>query len=233
MECPDEPYDVGLDPEHRDLVKKAFNALINAKGRIQQFYDPEDAPVFDEEEVGMSWTKFLNHIKSYHPKLNDLFGTGIGLEFQRFDSDIAEATMLHFARQNIPVLPVHDSFIVYSELEDELHKVMEETYEEKIKASTLIKVDQTVPDQKAIRREHDINLGLYPPFQPKKPAGLIANERKFLMDSKHDYREYQDRLTLFRAIEGSSTVSMRQELKDEQDPRKFAKLELERLKRET
>ena len=125
MECPDEPYDVGLDPEHRDLVKKAFNALINAKGRIQQFDDPEDGPVFDEEEVGMSWTKFLNHIKSYHPKLKDLFGTGIGLEFQRFDSDIAEATMLHFARQNIPVLPVHDSFIVYSELEDELHKVMD------------------------------------------------------------------------------------------------------------
>ena len=25
-------------------------------------------PVFDEEEVGMSWTKFLNHNKSYHPK---------------------------------------------------------------------------------------------------------------------------------------------------------------------
>ena len=232
MECPDEPYDVGLDPEHRDLVKKAFNALINAKGRIQKFDDPEGGPVFDEEEMGMSWNEFLKHIKSYHPKLKGLFGTGIGLEFQRFDSDIAEATMLHFARQNIPVLPVHDSFIVYSELEDELHKVMEETYEEKIKASTLIKVDQTVPDQKAIRREHDINLGLYPPFQPKKPVGLIAHERKFLMDSKHDYREYEDRLTLFRASQGSSSDSMRQELKDEQDPRKFAKLELEGLKKE-
>jgi hypothetical protein len=53
------------------------------------------------------------------------------------------------------------------------------------------------------------------------------------MDSKHDYREYEDRLTLFRTIEGSSTVSIRQELKDEQDPSKFAKLELERLKKET
>ena len=47
----------------------------------------------------------------------------------------------------------------------------------------------------------------------------VANERKLLMDSKHDYREYEDRLTLFRAIEGSSSGSMRQELKDEQDPR--------------
>jgi len=85
IECPDEPYNVDLDPKHRDLVKKAFNALINANGRIQQFNDPENGPVFDEEEVGMSWAKFLSHIKSYHPNLKELFGTGIGLEFQRFD----------------------------------------------------------------------------------------------------------------------------------------------------
>ena len=32
-ECPIDPYDVGLDPEHRDLVKKAFNALIEGKNK--------------------------------------------------------------------------------------------------------------------------------------------------------------------------------------------------------
>ena len=52
------------------------------------------------------------------------------------------------------------------------------------------------------------------------------------MESKHVYREYEDHLTLFRAIEGSSSDSMRQELKDEHDPTKFAKLALERLKKE-
>ena len=50
------------------------------------------------------------------------------------------------------------------------------------------------------------------------------------MDSKHDYREYEDRLTLFRVSQGSSSDSMRQELKDEHDPTKFARLELDRLK---
>ena len=113
MQCPDDPYDVGLNPKYKDLIKKAFNALINARGRIEQFNNPEDGPVFDEDEIGMSWNEFLKHIKSYHPKLKGLFGTGIGLKFQRTDSDIAEATMLHFARQNIPVLPVHDSFIMH------------------------------------------------------------------------------------------------------------------------
>jgi hypothetical protein len=49
-----------------------------------------------------------------------------------------------------------------------------------------------VLDQKAIRREHDIAIGLHPPFQPKKPVGLIATERRFVMESKHEYREYED-----------------------------------------
>ena len=203
IECPDEPYNVDLDPKHRDLVKKAFNALINAKGRIQQFNDPENGPVFDEEEVGMSWAKFLSHIKSYHPNLKELFGTGIGLEFQRFDSDIAEATMLHFARQNIPLLPVHDSFIVYAKLKDELHDVMEQKFREKIEAPIPIKVDQTMPNSKKIRRDHDIAIGIFPPFQPNKPVGLIAIETRFIMESKHEYREYEDRLALFRASKSS------------------------------
>ena len=129
-ECPVDPYDVGLDPEHRDLVK-SFNALINAKGRIKKFDDPEDGPCFDEKEIGMAWGNFLIKIKISHPKLEPLFGTGIGLKFQRLDSDIAEATMLHFARKDIPVLPVHDSFIIFEKYEDELRNVMKREFKEK------------------------------------------------------------------------------------------------------
>ena len=69
MECPADPYNVGFNSDRRDLVKKAFNALINASGRIEQFKNPEDGPVFDEDEIGMSWNQFLDHIKSYHPKM--------------------------------------------------------------------------------------------------------------------------------------------------------------------
>ena len=124
IESPEEPYDVGLDPKHRDLVKKIFNALINARGRIYPFDDPEDGPVFDEDEIGMSGSEFLSHIRSHHLKLEHLFGTGIGLKFQRIDSDIAAETMLHFAKNNIPVLPVHDSFIMHHGYEDALDDVM-------------------------------------------------------------------------------------------------------------
>jgi hypothetical protein len=54
IKCPNDPYDVGLDPRHRNIVKKVFNALISARGRIQQFNNPEDSPAFDDGEMGMS-----------------------------------------------------------------------------------------------------------------------------------------------------------------------------------
>ena len=231
MECPDDPYDVGLDPKYRDLIKKAFNALINASGRIQQFNNPEDGPVFDEDEIGMSWNEFLKHIKSYHPKLKGLFGTGIGLKFQRIDSDIAEATMLHFARQNIPVLPVHDSFIMHHGYEDELRSVMTKEFENEVDASIPIKIDRITPDQKAIRQKHDIERGLYPNFDPTTSIHEITNDLDVLLDRNHEYGKYQERLDLFWANRKSSSESLRQELKDEQDPKKFAKLELDRLRR--
>ena len=146
IKCPEDPYNVGFNSDNRDLVKKAFNA----SGRIQEFDNPEDGPMFIEDDIGMSWSKFLYHIKSFHPKLKDLFGTGIDLKFQRKDSDIAEATMLHFTKRNIPILPVHDSFIMHHGHEDELRNVMAKEFETKVGTSIPINFDRITPDQKAI-----------------------------------------------------------------------------------
>ena len=41
-----------------------------------------------------------------------LFNTGIGLKAQFIDSQIAEEVLLAMMYQDIPVLPIHDSFIV-------------------------------------------------------------------------------------------------------------------------
>ena len=191
------------------LTKKAFNALINARGRIEKFKDPENGPVFDEDEIGMSWKKFLDHIKSYHPKLKDLFGTGIGLKFQRIDSDIAEATMLHFTKRDILILPVHDSFIMHHGHKDELHNVMAKEFEKKVGTSIPIKVDKITPDQKAIRRKHDIDRGLYPNFDPTKSIHELTNDLDVLLDRNHEYGKYQERLDLFWANRDSSSESLR------------------------
>lgn len=182
--------------------------------------------------ISSSWTRFLNHIKSYHPGLKDLFGTGIGLRFQRIDSDIAEATMLHFTKRNIPILPVHDSFIMHHGHEDELHTMMAREFEKQVGASIPVKIVEITPDQKSIKGKHDIHRGLYPNFDPTKAIHELTNDLDVLLDGNHEYGKYENRLRMFWANRESNEESLRQELKDEQDPRKFAKLELDRLRRE-
>ena len=52
-----------------------------------------------------------------------------GNKLQFEDSQLAEKVMLHFAKQDIPVLPVHDSFIIIRGLWHELLRVMKDEFE--------------------------------------------------------------------------------------------------------
>ena len=40
LNCPEDPYDIGLDNAHRPWVKKAFNSLLNA--RNNRFRTPDE-----------------------------------------------------------------------------------------------------------------------------------------------------------------------------------------------
>ena len=53
----------------------------------------------------------------------------MGNKLQFKDSQLAEQIMLRFAKQDIPVLPVHDSFIIIRGLYSELVNVMHEEFE--------------------------------------------------------------------------------------------------------
>jgi hypothetical protein len=124
LEMPDDPYEIGVSS--REVVKRAFNALINAKST-----NIKPVEGFSEAGAGMKWTEFLKMVKAHFAPFKRYFGTGYGLKLQRLDSDIAEAVMLKFAQRGIPILPIHDSFIVHHGHEDLLRKVMEEKFEQR------------------------------------------------------------------------------------------------------
>lgn len=108
------------DDRLRYYAKTTFLALLNAgKGGTKE---PRD---FDSAAHGMTADSFRQSVKDAFPMLPGIFGTGIGLRLQREDSDMAEQIMLHFAAQSIPVLPVHDSFIIAVQHRDELVRVMQ------------------------------------------------------------------------------------------------------------
>lgn len=104
---PDEPYAInGIDPRFRKLIKKTFNALINALPN-QPIRQMGALP------AGWNWQQFQEAIIARHLPIADQFRSGAGRRLQKVDSDIAERVMLRMQDQDSIVLPIHDSFITF------------------------------------------------------------------------------------------------------------------------
>ena len=124
----EDAYDRVLDGEHRDIVKAAFNAMVQASSPLKTC--PND---IDMSALEMSWADLKDRILSAHKPISDQFFKGVGNKLQFKDSCIAERIMLNFADMNAPALPVHDSFIchhgytTFGEMEEVMRR---EFYEE-------------------------------------------------------------------------------------------------------
>lgn len=132
-------YDVpGID---RDLAKIAFNVLL--------FHDdPATAPQavlrsarrggFHEFEYKDAMD-LLAQLRASHAPIDDYFYKGHALALQFEDSCIAEDIMFSLIRDDIPFIPVHDSFIVPARYEPALGSHMNEAYCKRIGQFPIIK----------------------------------------------------------------------------------------------
>ena len=120
-------YDIGVGKEHRDIVKQSFNAMVQAKSKVTT--PPKNV---DWKSTGRTWKELRQLILDKHEPIKDSFFCGMGNKLQFRDSQLVEQIMLRFAKQDIPVLPVHDSFIIirglYSELVDAMHDEFEKMF---------------------------------------------------------------------------------------------------------
>ncbi|MBS1302153.1 hypothetical protein GZH79_07340 [Loktanella sp. SALINAS62] len=145
----------------RSMVKQAFNAMLNAEKPLR------NAPKGVEPgNFGLKWRQVSDAILKLHHPIAHLFYSGMGLRLQRMDSDIAEAVMLNFAQSNIPVLPVHDSFIVHHGLENSLEVAMKQAFLDVIKRNPDLKVTpaaehfQTAASERLIGPDGIVNMDL-------------------------------------------------------------------------
>jgi len=122
----EDAYDRVLNGEHRDLVKSAFNAMIQASTRLNTC--PRD---IDPSIADMSWGELRDRIIESHKSIAHLFFDGIGNRLQFEDSCICESVMLHFAAMDAPALPVHDSFIMHHGFGGELEESMRRSFYER------------------------------------------------------------------------------------------------------
>lgn len=128
----EDAYDRVLDGKHRDIVKQAFNAMLQADTQLNQ--KPDNINI---EEIGMSWRELKEAILDTHKPIHDKFFKGIGNRLQFEDSCIAENVMLQFTDMNAPALPIHDSFIMHHGYSSygELEEAMRRAYHDRFKTS--------------------------------------------------------------------------------------------------
>ena len=101
-------YDRVFEGNHRDIVKQAFNAMVQSETPLIQ--RPKDIKI---EALDMSWKDLKQAIINAHKSIEHVFFKGKGNHLQFIDSNIAEGVMLQFVDKDIPILPIHDSFIMH------------------------------------------------------------------------------------------------------------------------
>lgn len=118
--------------EQRGMVKHLVLTTLNAKSRKAAFASfRSDYP---KGHVGKGMTdqdldRVLDLLIEGRPWLADSLGADVGIRLMYKDSLIAERVLNHFTRQGIPILCIHDSFIIDWTRGAELKRVMAEASE--------------------------------------------------------------------------------------------------------
>ena len=121
----------------RKIIKYAFLTMLNSKdtdgtrsntiiGIRKKLYDEGCFPeggLTDENIL-----KIIEFIEEKHKLIKDFIGSGIGIQLMRIDSDIASDVMENLRLKNIFASPVHDSFVVKKQHEQDLREEMERCY---------------------------------------------------------------------------------------------------------
>ncbi len=116
------------DFDQRKAVKGLVLMAINAVSRKSAFsaFRSDKAkgdPLKKMKNIELS--QLLDAFIEKHPKLEPFLCTGKGLELMYLDSRIAESVIEQLTDKSIPVLCVHDSFIVADKEKHELLRAME------------------------------------------------------------------------------------------------------------
>ena len=124
----------------RSMFKSAFNAMLNSKKALSS--PPKGITPGD---FGLKWSQISNAIIKTHSPIAHHFYSDAGRRLQKIDSEVAEIVLLHFTNRNIPILPVHDSFIMHHGFDGELSQMMQKAFNQIVGGNIDI-------DQKLVKR---------------------------------------------------------------------------------
>lgn len=152
------------DPENyvdREIVKLAVNIMFNS-------YDDKDAikaiqseinKLPDEEKLIYTLGRasgVFDAICNSYPDFVDLFcnGDSYGRRLQNDDSNLAADILSVFVEKEIPILPVHDSFVVAEKYEELLIQTMGDCFRARFGIDTMIPVTVSFKQDGTVYKNH-------------------------------------------------------------------------------
>jgi hypothetical protein len=134
-----DPYSVVDErPAVRHFLKHILLYMINSKDktkaeRAANFWLRQNHSEREQlKEIGITRARpFIDKFFEEHQRISHYFckGKETGMRIMNKDSKIALDIVDHFAMQNIPIMAIHDSFIVQKQYHYELYEVMQNTYQ--------------------------------------------------------------------------------------------------------
>ena len=121
--------------EQRKVVKGIVLNAINAatvKKAFQAYQVDQPSKSKERKLKHKQLHLLLDAFKEKHPTLGDSLGTDKGVELMNVDGRITTKIINHFTKKNIPVLTIHDSYVIPDIHSGELRTIMNKAVTEEL-----------------------------------------------------------------------------------------------------
>ena len=122
--------------EQRKVVKGIVLKAINAatvKKAFQAYQSDQPSKSKERKLKHKQLHLLLDAFIEKHPTLRDALGTDKGVELMNVDGRITAKIINHFTKRNIPVLTIHDSYVIPDVHSGELRTIMNKVVTEELK----------------------------------------------------------------------------------------------------
>ncbi|MGY2902161.1 hypothetical protein [Bradyrhizobium sp. URHC0002] len=118
-------YNVAGDGTGRDGWKKLMNAMLFSEGPLKNW--PEDTRQHFPD--GTTIRKAVEMLAAKHAPVAHLFGTGLGFQLMRIESDMLIEVITHLFGAGVTALPLHDAVLVAESKTDFAAHTMQAAFE--------------------------------------------------------------------------------------------------------
>ena len=140
IQPPKDPYVLdsilGLAPaKQRSIVKGIVLNAINANSpssAYAAFRQQQETGSLEKSLTNQQLELLLEAFKLKHPDIQESLCSDKGVELMHIDGRITAKVLEHFTQKNIPVLSVHDSYIIENKHSGELNTVMNKVVTEEL-----------------------------------------------------------------------------------------------------